>query len=143
MSEAAQITRRGFLGAAVGIGATALLARSKPWQALVSISGPSLAERLVGLIRDRPSAQAVGTAYLDIVPEDASVKRLVDGVVSGLPAGREGIQGVQDEELRTLLAARIGSDFEQVPPGRGRRMDLVSHGGSFVRPDDPSLSQVR
>jgi hypothetical protein len=113
VSEAARVTRRGFLGAAIGIGATAVLARSKPWQALVSISGPTLAQRLAGLIDDRSSAQAVGSAYLDVVPEDASVARLVDGVVSGLPAGRESVLAAEDDELRKLLATRIGSDFEQ------------------------------
>jgi hypothetical protein len=101
------------LGAAAGVGAIAVASQLKPWQVLVSISTPSVAQRLAGLFGDRSSASIVGRAYLDTAPEHASVARLVDDVVAGLPAGRDTVRDAKQDELRDLLAARIRADFEE------------------------------
>src|SRR5919106_6153291 len=106
------MSRRRFLVTAIGVGAPAALARFRPWRILVAFAPLSAAERLAGLITHQESARVVGRAYLDRVPEEASVSRLVDRVVGGLPAGRRTVRDATQAELRELLAARIRADFE-------------------------------
>jgi hypothetical protein len=107
------ITRRRFLASVTAIAASALVVETQPWRALVAFAPVSLAERLAGLIAHRDSARAVGRAYLDGVPEESSVSRLVDRIAADLPEGRRTVRDASEADLRQLLAASIRSDFEQ------------------------------
>ena len=106
------ISRRRFLASAAAIGASALVVKTQPWKALVAFVPVSVAERLAGLIAHRDSARVVGRAYLDEVPAESSVSRLVDRIVADLPEGRRSLRDASDADLRQLLAASIRADFE-------------------------------
>lgn len=105
--------RRGFLAAMAGIAGTVMVARARPWNALIRFAPPPPpAERLAGLLTHRESARAVGSAYLERVPAESSAAQLVDHLATGLPAGRQTLREASDAELRSLLEAGIRSDFE-------------------------------
>ena len=112
MSSAGPITRRRFLATVAGIGGAALAIKARPWTALVAFAPVSAGERLAGLLAHRDSARVVGKAYLDHVPGESSVSRLVERISADLPEGRRTVLDASDDELRTLLAASIRSDFE-------------------------------
>ena len=117
MTPGGRISRRRFLvtftATIAGIGGSALAIKSRPWRALVAFAPVSAAERLAGLLAHRDSARVVGTAYLDRVPSEASASRLVDRIAADLPEGRRTVRDASDDELRSLLAASVRSDFEQ------------------------------
>lgn len=113
MKAGSPITRRRFMATVSALGGTALVVKIRPWRALVSFAPVSAGERLAGLLTHRDSARVVGNAYLDRVPEEASVSRLVDRISAELPEGRQTVQDASSEELRALLAASVRSDFDE------------------------------
>lgn len=131
MSETTRVSRRGFLATAAAIGVALAASELKPWNALVSIVPPSVVDRLVGLVRTPESAKVVGNAYLETVPADASVARLVDGIASGLPGGRAALREADDDRLRAIVAGRIKADFEHD--------HVVEVGGWILSPTEARL----
>ena len=71
------------------------------------------AERLVGSLRNRASAAAVGREYLKTAPSEASLVRLL-GYLGRAPDGRAQAAGILDRDrLRADIAAREKQDFEE------------------------------
>jgi hypothetical protein len=89
------------------------LSQLRPWRSLVAWVEPTEAARLAGVLTRTDSAKVVGQAYLDAVPEEASLPLLVDLISQGIPGGRRTIRGESSDRLRGLLVDRIGVDFEQ------------------------------
>jgi hypothetical protein len=107
----ARISRRRLLGAALGGGAVALAACSRPWRGLVRFVEPDVAARLAGAFHNRGSASVVGRRYLDARGGPPSVTRLADDVAAAVRGGRPAIVDADDDGLHELLADAVRSDF--------------------------------
>jgi hypothetical protein len=105
-------SRREFLLLAATLGAPLL-----PWRARLGasrdVSGAPTdrARRLAGLLRHRVSARVIGAAYLELVPSEAGMAPLVDGILAGLEGGAGALQ-LSECELRRRLAHQVAKDFE-------------------------------
>lgn len=111
MTTHGDMTRRRFLVlAAFGASLAAWPSFLGP-ESLPSRRSSSRAERLVGCLRHRDSARAVGAAYLDVTPSEAEVEPLVEAIAAGL--GGAGVLRMRTDEIRARLAGRIDRDFEE------------------------------
>ncbi len=113
MISVTTIPRRLFLRLVVGLSALGLIRPARAWATLVEHTAPEpLASKLANAVIQKDSAAVVGREYLRRVPEEADVHRLVDGICSCYPVGREGLIRAGQQELRARLRDQQRQDFE-------------------------------
>jgi hypothetical protein len=91
-----------------------------PRLALAGRPAPTLAERLVGALRQRASAATVGRAYLAAHPADAGLERLTADLADDLCRQQCAPWRTTPAGLRAAFARRVRDDFAI---GRVTRVD--------------------
>jgi hypothetical protein len=104
-------TRRAFLRATAGVAGTVTLGALGGGLVLRGDVPVPLAVRLGALLPERASAVAVGAAYLDVVPDERAIGRLLASLEHRVRGLERIAATTTDAELRALLAAASQADF--------------------------------